>query len=124
MAEIVVERVAVTTTGSAGSAVGSASSGVLNGFLLDIYLDFHASAPAGTTDTTVAFADRGGNVWAIANSATDVLVAPRVKPVDNANAAITDANDRFALSGKLTVSVAQSDALTDCVVAYIRYLRG
>ena len=124
MAEIVVERVAVTTTGSAGSATGSASSGVLNGLLLDIYLDFHASAPAGTTDTTVAYADRGGNVWAIANSATDVLVAPRVKPVDNANAAITNAHDRFALSGKLTVSVAQSDALTDCLVAYIRYLRG
>ena len=123
MAEIVTERVAVTTTGSAGSATGSGTSGVMNGFLLDIYLDFHASAPAGSTDTTIAYADRGGNIWAIANSSTDVLVAPRVKPVDNANAAITNAHDEFALSGKVTVSLAQCDALTDAVVAYIRYLR-
>ena len=124
MSEVVVHKVSVTTTGSDGSATGSANSPSMNGLLLDIYLDFHGSAPAGTTDTTISYEDRGGNIWAITDSATDVLVAPRVKPVDNANSAITNAHDKFALSGKLTVTVAQCNALTGAVVAYIRYLRG
>lgn len=120
--EIAQEVVKVTTAGVAGSATGSGTSVVLNGLLLDIFLDYHASCPA-TADVTVAYAERGGNVAVMANSATDVLLTPRVKPVDNANAAITNAHDRFPLNGRLTVSVAEADALTDCVVAYIRYLR-
>lgn len=122
MSEVVVHKVSVTTTGSAGTATGSTNSPAMNGFLLDIYLDFHASAP-GSTDTTIAYTDRGGNVLVVTSSATDVLVAPRVKPVDNANSAITNAHDKFALSGILTVSLAQCNALTGAVVAYIRYLR-
>ena len=118
---IVTERVAVTTVGEDASATGSTTSNAMQGYLLDIYLDFHADAPAETTDVTVAFATRGGNVLAVTNSATDALIAPRQKPVDNANSAITNAHDRFALNDALTVTVAQSDALTDCVVAYIRY---
>lgn len=117
------EVVTVTTTGSAGSASGSATSGVMSGFLLDVYLDFHASAPA-TTDTTIAYAQPAlGNVLVVSNSATDALIAPRVKPVDNANTAITNAFDRFPLNGTLTFSLAQCDALTGALVATIRYLR-
>lgn len=123
MARVVTEVVKVTTTGENGSAAGSAISGVLNGLLLDIYLDFHASAPA-TTDTTVSYTDRGGNIVVVTSSATDVLLAPRVKPVDNANSAIANAHDKFALDGRLTVTLAQANALTDCVTAYIRYLAG
>lgn len=111
--------VPVTTTGSAGSATGSADTPLLTGELLDVYLDFHASAPA-TTDTTIAFSTRGGNVLAVANSATDGMFHPRCKPVDNANAAITNAHDKFFLNDKLTVSLAQCDALTAAVTAYIR----
>ena len=122
MAEIVTEKVSVTTTGSAGSATGSSTSEVMEGELLDVYLDFHASAPA-TTDTTVAFADRGGNILVVTDSKTDALFAPRVKPVDNANAAITNAHDRFGLNGALTVSLAGADALTGAVLAYRRYGR-
>jgi len=121
--EIAQEIVRVNTTGAAGSALGQADSPVLHGFLLDIFLDYHASAPAGTTDVTISFKNRGGNVLAVANAATDALFTPRVKPVDNANAAITNAHDRFPLNGPLTVAVAQCDQLTDAVVAYIRYLR-
>lgn len=124
MAEICVERVAVTTTGSAGSASGSTNSNPLNGQLMAIYLDFHASAPGATTDTTIAYAARGGNILAVSNSATDAMFHPRAAPVNNANTAITNAHDRFPLCGELTVSIAQSNALTDCVVAYIWYLRG
>ena len=57
------------------------------------------------------------------NAATDGLFTPRAKPVDNANAAITNAHDKFPLNGPLRVAVAQCDQLTDAVVAYIRYLR-
>lgn len=115
------EVVRVTTTGSAGAATGTATSQAMDGYLLDIYLDFHASAP-GTTDVTIAYdTPARGNVFARSDSATDGFFAPRVAPVSNANAAITNAYDRFPLNGALTVSLAQCDALTDAVVAYIRY---
>lgn len=120
--EIVTAVVAVNTTGTAGTATGSTQSPVLHGELLDVYLDFHASAPA-TTDTTIAFTNPGGNVLVVTNSATDALIAPRIKPVDNANAAITNAHDRFALNSKLTISLAQCDQLTPALTAYVRYLR-
>lgn len=116
-------RVAVTTTGTAGSASGSANSEALNGLLLDVFLDYHASAPGGTTDVTITDTARSDTILAVSNSATDARIAPRQKPVDNANSAITNAHDRFPLNGPITVAVAQSDALTNCVVAYIRYLR-
>lgn len=94
----------------------------MNGFLLVVYLDFHASAPA-TTDTTIAYAERGGNVLAVSNSATDAVFAPRQGLVDNTNTAITGGNAPFPLAGRLTVSLAQCDALTDAVTAWFYYLR-
>jgi hypothetical protein len=120
--EFCTEVVAVTTTGVAGSATGSGTSAAMNGLLWDVYLDYHASCPV-TADVTIAYADRGGNILVVSNNATDGLYHPRAKPVDNANAAITNAHDKFALHGALTVSVAQADALTACVTAYITYLR-
>jgi hypothetical protein len=122
MAEIITERVAVTTTGSDASATGTGTTKSLHGFLLDVYLDFHASAP-NTTDTTIAYAERGGNIVAVANSSTDALIAPRQKLVDLANAAIADSHDRFALNGALTVTLAGCNSLTPALTAYIRYLR-
>jgi len=110
----------VTTTGTAGAATGSASVVIPGGALLDIHLNFHGSAPA-TTDTTVAMTN--GNVLVVSNSATDALIAPRQKPVDNANAAITNAYDYFYVSGPLTISLAQSDALDPALVATVRVLR-
>jgi len=123
MSEICTVKIKVTTTGTAASAVGSAQTEALHGFLLDVFLDYHASAP-GTTDVTIAYTERGGNLLAVANNATDGLYAPRQKPVDNANSAIAAAHDRFPLNQPLTISVAESDALTACVTAHIRYLRG
>lgn len=122
MAELVTSVVKVTTTGSAGSASGNADSEVINGWIENIFLDFHASAPA-TTDTTIAYKTRGGNILAVTNSATDALFHPRAKAVDNANAAITDSHDRFAVNDKVNVALAQCDALTDAVTAYILWWR-
>lgn len=125
MSSIQTVRLAVTTTGSAGSATGSTTSETLFGEVLDVFLDFNASTPA-TTDTTIAYASGGaggGNILVVSDSATDARIAPRQKCVDNANAAITNSFDRFWLNGQITISLAQSDALTDAVVAYVRILR-
>src|SRR3990172_3977855 len=120
--EIVTEVATVTATGTAGAATGSAISNVLHGFILDIFLDYHASAPA-TTDVTIAYTARGSNILVVSNNATDALYHPRAKPVDNANVAITNSHDKFAVSDTLTISLAESDALTGAVTAYIHVLR-
>lgn len=116
---IQVSIVRVTTTGSAGSASGNADSAEIAGKVLGIFLDYHASAPA-TTDVTIkATSPADYNILVVSNNATDGYYTPRAKPVDNANVAITNAHDEFAVAGKVNVAVAQADALTDCVVAYI-----
>jgi hypothetical protein len=113
--------VAVTTTGGAGVASGSGTIVFeKHGWIEYIYLDFHASAPA-TTDTTIAYAATppGGNILVATNINTDTLYWPAAKPVDNAGAAITNSHRLFPAMGSVTVSVAQGDALTACVTAYI-----
>lgn len=120
--EIVTASVAVTTTGGAGVSAGSGHTDALHGFLLDVYLDYHASAPA-TTDVTISYAGNGGNVLVVTSSNTDVLHAPRKQLSDSAAAAITDGYDCYALNGALNVAVAQSDDLAPSVTVRIRYLR-
>lgn len=118
--------VAVTTTGSAGSATGSGTITFSKpGHIEYVYLDFHASAP-NTTDTTIAYASTppGGNILVTTNTVTDALFWPRAKPVDNANSAITNAFTRFVANGSVTVSLAQCDALTAAVTAYIGVWEG
>lgn len=122
MSQIAQETVTVTTTGSAANATGSGTSTALTGFLLDIFLDYHASAPA-TTDVTIAYDEPdNGNITVYSNSATDVLLMPRKNAVDVAGAAVSGVYDLYPLNGRVTVSVAGSDALTNCVTARIRYL--
>lgn len=120
--EIVTYKVAVTTTGSAGSATGSGTSELISGYLLDVYLDFNASAPA-TSDVTLAYATRGGNILVASNGNTDALHQPLKQASDAAGAAITGVYNPYVLDDKVTVSVAQCDALAPAVTAYIRALR-
>jgi len=121
--EIQLYTLPVTTTGGAGVATGATTSELIRGALLDIFVDWNAAAPA-TSDITIAYGGiGGGNIWALINSSTDVLVAPRQKPVDNANAAITNAYDYFYLNNTVTVTVAQSDALAPAVTVYIKVAR-
>lgn len=115
-------QVQVTTTGSNGSATGSATTETLFGFILDIYFDFDGSAPS-STDTTVAYAGRGGNILVLTNVNTDGLYAPRLNVCDNAGAAVSGLYEPYVLNGALTVSVAQSNALAPAVTAYIRIYR-
>jgi len=119
--EIVTEKVEVVTAGEAGAAIGSKKSRAMNGFLLDIKLDYHASAPA-TTDVTITDVD-GNTILTVSDSKTDGLFAPRQKLVDNAKADITNSHDRFAVNGTLNFAIAQCDALNPALTATIRYLR-
>jgi hypothetical protein len=119
--EIETIAVPVTTTGSAGSASGSATTRLLRGELLDVFLDYHG-APA-TSDVTIAYGLRGGTILAVANANTDALIAPRQKLVDNANAAIADSHAPFPLDQPLTISVAGADAADPAVTVYLRVRR-
>jgi hypothetical protein len=119
MSEIAVEKVYITTVGGAGAAVGSGTSIPIMGFLLDVFLDYHASCPA-TADVTISDAVFG-NLVVKSNNATDCWLAPRKQTCDVA-AADTGIYDLIPLSGALTISVAQADALTNCVVATVRWI--
>lgn len=116
-----VVSVAVTTTGGAGSATGSGSLALPAGYIDWVYLDYHADAPGATTDVTLAYADTppGGNILVVSNSATDALYFPRATAHTAAGAAVTDSHVRWPAGEPITVSVAQSDALTACVTAYV-----
>lgn len=112
---------AITSTGSAGSATGSGTLSIpVAGYVEWVYLDYHASAPA-TSDVTLANAGTppGGNILVVSNNATDGLYFPRGGAVTVAGAAITDSHDKIAIAGDITLSIAQSDALTNVVTAYV-----
>ncbi len=111
----------VTTSGSAGVATGSAQSDIIRGWLLDVHFDFNASAP-NTTDTTLAYADGPqGTILTLSNTATDVLHMPLKQASDSAGAAITGVYGAWPVNGRLSVSVAGCDALTNAVVATLRF---
>ena len=115
------ERISVTTTGADAAATGSdTSTYALVGWLQDIYLDYHASAPA-TTDVTISFATRGGNILVVTNNATDGRYPVRDTPYFSDGSLMTDALVEVCLNDKITISVAGCNALTGAVVAYIQY---
>lgn len=116
--------VSVTTTGSAGSATGTGTLVTPSGWIEWLRYDFHASAPA-TTDVTLSYADTppGGTIHATTDTATDVTVFPRATCVNSANSAITNSYTRWPAGEPITVSVAQSDALTACVTVYAYVVR-
>jgi len=119
--EIVTEILTIDTTGGAGVAAGSAVMEITpNGFLLDVYLNYHASCPA-TADVTIND-PTFGNILVKSNNATDICLAPRIGTVDAA-AAATGLYDLIPLNAPLTVSVAQANALTGCLVATIRWIK-
>jgi hypothetical protein len=119
MSQIFTETVKVTTTGAAGSATGDAETVPIEGFLLDVYLDYHTSAPA-TTDVIINDPNFG-DVLGVSNNNSDGKYAPREANCD-ATGASNGLYDLIPMNSKLTISVAQADALTDCVVLSLRYM--
>jgi len=114
----------VTTTGSAGSATGSAQSGfdLPSGSVIDaIGINYNGAAPA-TTDVTIAEAEGlAQTLLTVTDNATDGTYYPRhalhdTTGVDSGQIGI------FAVEGPISVSVAGCDALTNAVEITIRYL--
>jgi len=122
MQTIETRELTITTVGADGAAVGSGTIEDLYGLLLDVYLNFHASAPA-TTDTTIAYGSPAlGNILVVSNSVTDALFAPR-KAICDAAAAALALYDLFPLNGSVSVALAGCNALTGAVVVTLRYIR-
>lgn len=122
-------RVAVTTEGSAGSATGTGvTEDVVKGRVVRVDVNFHADAPAGTTDLTLTQTneDQAENIVVLTDTATDVTIYPTVQLTDNGGTGRTMDGTRplvdyFPVSDTLTATVAQSDALTDAAVLEIYY---
>jgi hypothetical protein len=119
MSEIAIQKLSIDTAGGAGAAVGSGSTIPITGFLLDVYLDYNAAAPA-TTDVTISDATFG-NIVVKSNNATDIWIAPRKQTVDVA-AGDTGSYDLIPLNGVSTIAIAQCDALTAALVATVRWI--
>jgi hypothetical protein len=109
----------VTTTGSAGSATGSATSAVINGLLYSLYVKYHDDAPA-TTDVTIS--EDGGaarTFLTISDANTSGEYPPMVTARDATNTERTSQAIIPSLAGHgLTVTVAGADALTNAVEVY------
>lgn len=124
MGRVMTETVRVTTTGAAGSATGIASTDAINGYLLDVFLDYHASAPAATTDVIITYGSpANGAILTRNNTATDGIFAVRQAVVDATGTALTGQSARLPVDGTIDVNVQGCDALTDALVCRIRYER-
>ena len=111
----------IATTGGAGVATGSGILSLPICELLAIYLNYHASAPA-TTDVTVTSTGDPSSVTLLtrSNSAADGWFYPKVQDHDNVAASIAGSYSHPTIhAGALTISVAQADALTDCLIATV-----
>lgn len=102
----------VTTTGSSGSASGSATSDqTVSGLLHSVEVLFHGSAPV-TTEVTVTM-----GTFTVLNvtGSTDTMYFPRYETCDSSGVADGGTNPLYVPNLRLDVAVATSDALTDCV---------
>jgi hypothetical protein len=98
-----------TTTGAAGSAAGSATTGQpIRGRVRAIYVDY-VSQPA-TTDVVIKATGPDQTILTLTNANTDGWFYPRRVIDTTAGAAAAGVYDAFAVAGNLNVTVAQGDA--------------
>lgn len=117
-------KIAVTTTGSAGSASGTAySTSPVFGEVYAVRVDWHASAP-GTSDIDVTIESDDSRpavtLYDKDDANTDIWVYPQVQATDVAGAAITGVYQRLlSVGGRVKVVVGGCDALTNAVIVYV-----
>jgi hypothetical protein len=118
-------KISVTTTGGAGVSAGNATSqDVITGKLHAVYLNYAATAP-GTTDVTISMPEAPEQtLLTVSNNATDGWYLPRQAVCDTAGAGLTydgtrTVNEPLPVDGRIKLTVAQSNDLTDCVTAYL-----
>ncbi len=122
-------RVTVTTTGSDGVAAGTGvTEDVIQGRIVRVDINFHASAPGATTDLTLAqtHEDQAESIVSLTDTATDVTVYPTVQLTDSGGTGRTyDGSypvvDYYPVADTLTATLAQCNALTNAVVLEIYY---
>jgi hypothetical protein len=99
----------ITTTGTNGSASGSATVNSVNGRIVAIYLDY--TNQPNTTDVTIATSAAPiKTILTRSNSGTDGWFYPRVLLQDTSAADLTTVYDTIPVDGNITVSVAQGDS--------------
>lgn len=117
------QQIRVPVTGTAGNAIGSVQTGVINGRILAVHLGYTAQ-PA-TADVTIATSHAPvRTILAVSNANTDAWFAPRIALQTTAGVAITYDSTQpiygeMPVDDHITVSVAQGDA--GSVVATILY---
>lgn len=111
----------VTTTGSAGSATGTADTAtVVRGLIYAVYVDYHASAPGTTTVDLDEVGGMGQKIVDLAAGNTDRALYPRVTETNNAGTAGSGTTYYLVDGQPLRVTVAASNALTDAVVVRVQ----
>lgn len=113
---------AVTTTGSAGSATGTADSAAIYGYLIDVLVDWHASAPATSDLLLLYLSPSNGQILSVSNSATDDFFMPLMQ-AQNPSGVDLGIYGRYALNGTLQVQVSGCDALAPAVTVRLRYAK-
>jgi hypothetical protein len=107
----------VTTTGADGSATGTGySPHPLNGELLAIYVDWAATAPAGTSDIAITVdsddAHPAVSLYSKSDSVTDAWVYPVVQSTDTAGTGVAGAYQHIAVAGRIKAAIAGCNALS------------
>ncbi len=109
----------VTTTGSAGAAMGSAESPPLIGEVLAVHVHYHPTAPATTIDVDEV---DGPARKVLDKAASNVAVThyPRAQMQDITGTPVAGIYEPIPLAGrKLRVSVGASNPLPEAVVVTI-----
>lgn len=119
------ETITVNTTGSAGSATGSASSPRIRGLFYKIKLDYNAAAP-NTTDVVITTVDDNDatvdTILTITDNEVDGTYSPTTPTHDNTGTLTGDRILEDIPLGTVKVSVAGCDALTAAVVVTLHYI--
>lgn len=117
---IIHRQARITTTGSAGSAAGTAHIPLPPGLIKAVAVTHHASGAA-TTDTVLkADSTDGVTIFTQGNSATSLTARPVGTTAVDEGRAATAATDGFGggfpIRSGVFVDVAQDDALTEAVI--------
>lgn len=122
MSGFVEEIVRVTTTGTAGSATGTADSNPISGTLFAIKVDYHASAPGTTLVDVDELGGMARKLTDLAAGNTDLYFYPLLQGADNTGSAVAGAYTNVVIPGRrVRVTVTASNALTDAVVVTFIY---
>lgn len=88
---------------------------------MGVHINYDPNAPASTDVTIRTKNTPSHNLLVVSNNATDGYYAPRAKPVDNANSAITNAHAPYVVADRMEVVLAQCNALVDAVIVHLYY---